>query len=43
MTASTDTTKDRDVITKEQQEEEKRKYQQFEVPDPFQEGFQPER
>jgi antitoxin component YwqK of YwqJK toxin-antitoxin module len=43
MTSSTDTNKDRDVITKEKQEEEKRQYEHFEVIDPFQEGYQPQR
>jgi antitoxin component YwqK of YwqJK toxin-antitoxin module len=36
------TDKGKDVITKEQQAEEKKKSQQFEIKDPFQEGYHPE-
>ncbi|CAN5484292.1 hypothetical protein BH10BAC1_BH10BAC1_07470 [soil metagenome] len=42
MTATTDVNKDRDTISKEQQAEEKKKSQQFEIKDPYQEGYHPE-
>lgn len=40
MIESTD--KDKDVISKEQQDEEKKKFEQFDLKDPFQEGYHPE-
>ncbi len=42
MVDSSDKNKDRDVITKEQQEAEKKKAQQFEIQDPYQENYHPE-
>ncbi len=33
---------DKDIITKEQEETEKKNFQQFEVPDPFQENYHPQ-
>lgn len=42
MIDSTDKNKNKDVITKEQQEEEKRKSQQFEIKDPFQDNYRGE-
>lgn len=42
MTETTDKNKDRDIITKEQQAEEKKNSQQFEIKDPFQENYHPE-
>ena len=42
MTETTDKNKNRDVITKEQQEEEKRKSQQFELKDPYSNDYRGE-
>lgn len=42
MTDSTDKNKDRNVITKEQQAEEKKKSQQFELKDPHQDNYRGE-
>ncbi len=42
MTATTDKNKDRDIITKEQQAEEKKNSQQFELKDPHQDNYKGE-
>lgn len=42
MVDSSDKNKDKDIITKEQQAEEKKKSQQFEIKDPYQENYSPE-